>query len=223
MSRSVAAVARPGKLNNRRKSLLSLILQLLSPRQVRKLRARYNLGRETVAELSQISGCPPVLLYSLLTPLWSRTAEKLRLLRQETRTGSLHRQGFSSEEIADRLSLPVPTVREHLEERFSVSVFLARPWYNDRAPDPEDRDTALYEESTLPPTSRLGWRDGSLTDLPPEVSGRCCVCGCRGYVHEGRCLACRVRMDMAERKIPHAAEVSDEEEKEEREPDLLFF
>jgi len=207
------------KTANRKKRLLELILSLLSSRQVWKLRNRYAQGRESIAELAQLSGCPPVLLYCVLTPIRSRTALKLKMLRIEIQVDRLRAEGKSLRTIARTLRLPEAVVAEHSDRRYANETYLARPWYHDRAPKPPDPNELLYDENTLPPTARLGWMDGALTDIPKENKGRCSTCGCLVFLP---CLACRVRNDMAIRMIPKPEEHDDTQDHEEREPDLLF-
>jgi len=215
----VSPSSKPNRRTVRRKNLLELILSLLSPGQVRKLRARYAEGRSTIAELSRQSQCPPVLLYCILTPLWSKTPIKLRLLRIEKSVMLLKSQGLSEHKIAAQLKLPLAVVREHGSRRFSEQVMAERSWYHLRAPRPKDPNVLEYEESTLPPTTRLGWQDGALMDIPAAVKGRCPTCG---HLVAIPCLACRVRADMANRTILPAGEYEETEDEEEMEPDLLF-
>lgn len=207
------------KTANRKKALLRTILSLLTPAETWKLRARYAEGKETIAELSQISKCPPVLLYSILTPLYVRTVLKTRLIRVEKQVALLEQKGWSVRKIARELKLPEKTVRENSTERFIASVYADRPWYNDRAPKPSDPDELIYDEATLPPTARLGWTDGKLTDIPPDLKGRCPTCGCLVFLP---CLACRVRRDMRLRTIPKAEECNSGDDEGDVEPDLLF-
>ena len=117
------------------------------------------------------------------------------------------------------LEWKLPVDREHGEKQFSDETFLIRPWYHERAPRPRDPNELLYDEKTLPPTSRLGWIDGSLTDIPKEQKGRCPTCGHLVFLP---CLACRVRRDMATKTIATPQEHDDAEDGDEREPDLLF-
>jgi hypothetical protein len=203
----------------RRKNLLDLILSLLSPGQVRNLRAKFAEGTMTIAELSRRSLCPPVLLYCILTPLWSKTPVKLRLLRVEKQVVLLKRQKLSESKIAGQLKLPLSVVREHGSRQFSERVTAERPWYHLRAPRPKDPDILEYEESTLPPTLRIGWQDGMLMDIPAARKGVCPTCH---HLVAMPCLACRVRADMATRTIPRAEEYEDAEESDGLEPDLLF-
>jgi len=207
------------KTTNRKKSLLNLVLSLLSVRQVWKLRRRYAEGKQTIAELSQTSECPPVLLYCVLTPLWSRTALKLKMLRLETKIDALRHEGKSIRAITRLLKQPESIVREYSEKRFAGETCLVRPWYHERAPKPRDPNELFYDEETLPPTSRLGWIDGSLTDIPKEHKGRCPTCGHLVFLP---CLACRVRQDMETKTIAKPQEHDDTEDENEREPDLLF-
>ena len=209
----------PNKPSNRKKTLLGLILSLLSPNQIRKLRDRYTEGNITIAELSQMSECPPVLLYSILTPLWSKTAIKLRMLRLEKQVYLLRNKGYSTPQIALQLRVSESIVREHAEEQFSEGIYRYRPWYNDRSPKPRDPNELEYDEETLPPTSRLGWIDGMLTDIPAAIKGRCPICG---HIVSLPCLACRVRQDIASRVIPKAEGIQETEEDEDREEVLLF-
>ena len=203
----------------RRKTLLKQILSLLSTRQIWKLRHRYAEGRESIAELARRSGCPPVLLYCVLTPLRSHTALKLRMLRIEMETDRLHAAGKSLRTIARTLRLPESVVAEYTDRRYADETYRTRPWYHERAPKPPDPNEWFYDEKTLPPTSRLGWTDGALTDIPKEHKGRCPTCGATVFLP---CLACRVRHDMVTRTISPLEDYDDEADQEEREPDLLF-
>ena len=215
----VTPPSKPSRRVVRRKNLLELILSLLSPSQVRNLRAGYAEGKMTIAELSRQSLCPPVLLYCILTPLWSKTPIKLRLLRVEKQVVLLKNHGLSERKIADRLKLPLSEIREHGSRRFSERVITKRPWYHLRAPRPKDPNVLEYEESTLPPTTRLDWQNGTLLDIPDALKGWCPTCG---HLVTMPCLACRVRADMATRTIPRAEEYEDTEDEDDREPDLLF-
>ncbi len=208
------------KTANRKKALSNLILSLLSPRQIWKLRSRYAEGRDSIADLAERAECPPVLLYCVLTPLWSKTALKLKLLRVEIKVEELRAQGRSIRAIAEILQLPESDIAEHADRRYASETYLVRPWYHDRAPRPVDPNELLYDEETLPPTSRLGWIDDRLTDIPKEQKGRCPTCGHLVFLP---CLACRVRHDMATKTIPKAPEYDDAEDREEREPELLFL
>jgi hypothetical protein len=212
-----------GKTKNfdRKAALKKLILLLLSPREVWKLRDEYVKGEDTIMELSCKSGCPPVLLYSILTPLYSKTAIKLKMLRTEHRVEALVRKGLRVSEIAKELNLPEQTVREYSEDRYEDRVALLRSWYNDRSPKPPDPDELIYAEPTLPPTSRLGWTDGALTDIPDERKGRCPTCG---HLVSLPCLACRVREDMGKRPVTKAPEHDDSVDEDFiKKPALFFF
>jgi len=204
---------------NQRKCLISLILSLLAPVQIRNLRKRYALGQETIAELSKLSQCPPVLLYSVLTPIKSQTPLKLRLLRVEKQVVLLQNEGWSNQQIAEKLNIPLASVREHTDACFQPEMYLARPWYHEKAPKPEDPNALIYDEATLPPTSRLGWTDNALTDIPEERKGRCPICG---YLCSLPCHACRVKHDMMLRTIPKVTDFDPADEEDEVEEDLMF-
>jgi hypothetical protein len=207
------------KAASQRKTLISLILSLLTPSQIDKLRARYSFGKETIAELSKISLCPPVLLYSVLSPVWVKTELKLRLLRAEKQVVLLHNKGYTNAQIAKETKLPLDTVQCHTDDRFHPEMFLARPWYHDKAPKPPDPNELIYDEASLPPVSRLGRTDGILTDIPEERRGWCPSCG---HLVSMPCLACRVKRDMLLRQIPKAKEFDPAEEEDEIEPELMF-
>ena len=210
----------PNKTALQKKALLELILLLLSPKQVHKLREAYAEGKDTIAELSQRSGCPPVLLYSVLTPLWAKTALKLRLFRIERQVVSLKNKGLSDTQIAKQLKLSIDIVNEHSDKQYEESTYQLRPWYTDRAPRPRGPNDLEYDEDTLPPTSRLGWMDGMLTDIPAAVKGRCETCGRLVFMP---CLECRVKRDMQIRTISSATEFLPEDEEDGVvEDDLLF-
>ena len=202
-----------------RKFLISLILSLLSPVQIRNLRKRYALGRETIAELAKLSHCPPVLLYSVLTPIKSQTPLKLRLLRVEKQVVLLQNEGYSNEQIAEKINISLASVLEHTDECFQTKMYLARPWYHEKADEPADPNELVYDEATLPPTSRLGWKDNELADIPEERKGRCPICGARCSLP---CHACRVRHDMTLRPIPKVKDFDPAEEEDEVEEDLMF-
>lgn len=185
------------------KALHNLILTLLSPKQVRKLRTRYNRCEETIAELAEISGCPPVLLYCILTPLWYQTDIKLRKLGYEKKVLALRDRGFTNEQIAVKLRMPPWRVKEYGEGCFDPLVYIYRPWYHDKAAPPKAPNDLEYEECTLPPTARLGWTDGTLADIPDEMKGRCPECGQMVWLP---CHECRVKRDMKALKIPRVGE-----------------
>lgn len=208
------------KKSNRKKTLLKLVLSLISARQVWKLRNRYSGGDITIAELSRLAACPPVLLYCVLSPLKIRTAMKLKMLRLEMRIDAMRAAGKSVRTIARTLKLPESVVREYADDLFGDATCKIRPWYHDRAPKPPDPNELNYDPETLPPTSRIGWTDGALTDIPKEHKGRCPICGHQVFLP---CLACRVRHDMEQRKIATAEEYDPADEDEDIEPDLLFL
>jgi hypothetical protein len=54
-------------------AIKTMILSQLPPARIREIRREYLSGRETIAEYSQRTGVPPVLLWSLLTPLFEKT------------------------------------------------------------------------------------------------------------------------------------------------------
>jgi hypothetical protein len=211
-----------GKPKNfdRKGALKKLILSLLTPREVWRLRSRYTQGDDTIMELSRKSGCPPVLLYSILTPLYSKTAIKLKMLRIEQRVYFLVREGLRLRDIAKRLDMTEQAIREYSEDQYEDKVALLRSWYNDRSPKPSDPNELVYAEDTLPPTSRLGWSDGVLTDISDDRKGRCPTCG---YLVSLPCHACRVREDMKKRSIPHAEECDDSRDDEAVREELFFF
>jgi hypothetical protein len=205
---------------NRKAALKKLILSLLTPREVWRLRECYRKGEDTIMELSRKSGCPPVLLYSVLTPLFSKTAIKLKMLRMEQKVYFLYRKGLRVSEIAKELNTTEQIVREYSEDQYEDKIALLRAWYNNRSPKPPDPNERIYDEATLPPTSRLGWSDGVLTDIPPDRKGRCPTCGA---IVSLPCLACRVRADMRSGTIPPAEEYDDTLDEDVRDPDLSFI
>ena len=209
-----------GKMAESRKTLAAIISTLLSNKQIRILRASYARGVESIADLAQRTNCPPVLLYSVLTPLWNKTLLKLRLIKVEKQVYLLRNKGVSDEDIAVQLKLDLKTVSEHSDGRYSPEAYLNRPWYHDRAMKPKDPNDLEYDEATLPPTSRLGWNDDKLTDLPEGKSGRCPYCG---HIVFLPCLACRLRKDMRRQKINRPpVYVSVDEEEEDVSPELMF-
>ena len=118
----------------RQRTLIKLVFSLLRDSQIMKLRTKYALGEHTIAELSRLSLCPPVLLYAVLTPLSTQTAMKLRMLRIEKQVTLLRNRGFTSRQIAARIPLPLRVVLEYTEHRFDDISYFLRPWYNDMAP-----------------------------------------------------------------------------------------
>jgi DNA-binding NarL/FixJ family response regulator len=96
------------------------------------LRDRYLAGKETIAELSQYTHCPPTLLYVILTPLADQTSYKLRMLRQELAIITLCCFGLTNKQIAKKLKLSEEEVREHTDAIVSDENFRLRPWYNNR-------------------------------------------------------------------------------------------
>lgn len=206
-------------VKNKRK-LQELILALLTPKEVWSLRTAYSRGRETVAELSQRSHCPPVLLYCILTPLSTKTAMKLRMLRLESQIVPLFVRNQGVRKIAKALNLPERTVREYTTELFSAKTCELRPWYFQRAPKPPDPNELVYDEDTLPPTSRLEWQNNQLNEIDEQRKGRCPECGRMMYLP---CLPCRLLRDMEQRDIPRAEEFDPTDEEDDIEPDLLFL
>lgn len=203
-----------------KRNLQELILSLLSPHEIWSLRRVYFQGRETIAELSRRSHCPPVLLYAILTPVWSKTAEKLRMLRIESRVVPLYVQGWGLRRIAHALKLPERTIREYTVDLHAERTCKARPWYFDRAPKPPDPNELIYDEDTLPPTSRLEWQNNQLNEIDEKRKGRCPDCGRLMYLP---CLPCRLQRDMKRGNIPRAPEFDPADEEDEVEPDLLFL
>jgi hypothetical protein len=216
---TVAAVSTVKKSFDRKSALKKLILSLLTPREVWKLRDSYQNSNDTIMMLSQKSGCPPVLLYSVLTPLYTKTAIKLKMLRMESKVYLLLRKGHRLSEVARLLNTTEQIIREYSIDQYEDAVVLMRAWYNDASPKPPDPNELIYDESTLPTTSRIGWTSSSLTDIDSAHKGRCPTCG---YLVSMPCHACRVREDMKNRKIPHAQEYDDKDDDEFKEPDLFF-
>lgn len=207
------------KTFDRKSALKKLILSLLTPREVWKLRDHYLSSDDTIMALSQRSGCPPVLLYSILTPLYTKTAIKLQMLRMESKVYLLLKKGYRISEVARMLGTTEQTVREYSDYQYDDSVVVKRAWYNDSSPKPPDPDDVQYDETDLPTTSRLGWTDNQLSDIPKERKGRCPTCGHLVWLP---CHACRVREDMKNHKLPTAKEYKDTDDDDFREPELFF-
>jgi len=180
-----------------RKKVLKLITSLVSNKQARMLRASFAKGVEDIADLARRTNCPPVLLYVILTPLWSKTAMKLRLLGIEKKVIKLRDRGYSDAQIAKELQLPVKEISEHSDKRWSPETYESRHWYTDRAPKPSDPDELVYDEATLPPLHRIDVEHQNLYDIPHHLKGRCPNCG---HLVSIPCLACRVRKDTAQKK-----------------------
>ena len=221
MSIQQIAVPAPATRTARNKrNLRALILSLLTPQEIWNLRKRYALGKETIMEMAKRSHCPPVLLYCVLTPLYSKTAMKLRMLRIESRVVPLYARAWSVRKIAKLLKIPEREIREYTVDLYSESTVRVRPWYHDRAPRPVDPNEILYDEGTLPPTSRLDWQNNQLSEIDEKRKGRCPECGRMMYLP---CLPCRIQRDLIRGIIPKAAEFDPADEEDEVEPELLFL
>lgn len=190
-----------------KRQLDRLIRSILSVERIKALRIRYSSGKETVAELSQAEGCLPVLLYAVISPPHIRLPYKLRNIPVEQRVQELFSLNIPDTEIAARLGIAKEVVVINSSGRFAHAAYSARTWYNDKAQGPKDPNFLEYDENTLPPTSRLGWVQDSLTDLPPDSTGRCPTCGKVVFLP---CLECRVKEDMQKRKISKPKEITEE-------------
>ncbi len=169
---------KPNRRAIRRRHLLELILSLLTPQQIRRLRVRYAKGRETIAELSRLSHCPPVLLYCVLTPLWSQTPVKLRLLRVEKQVTLLLHHGMTETRITGRRcpGTRVAAVLRTGRRRKSV-VFVTSP----KAERPEpDRIRRIDAPAGEPGDARR--QNRTLPDLwPSRFAALSCVSRSGGY------------------------------------------
>jgi hypothetical protein len=197
------------------------ILSLLTIPRVRELRAEYAGGKESIADLSQRTDVPPVLLWSLLTPLYEKTHIKHKQLRLETQIRALWTKGIAPAEIARRLKILESAVANDTTEQFSEKMFRLRPWYADR-PFVVDAMESRWNElmgDKLPPASRLGWKPGELLPIEESKIGRCPICG--EMVHMP-CYACTLKEFLKHHTLPQAEETKDIEDGDETLPDLMF-
>jgi hypothetical protein len=212
----------PSRTDRYKKAIHVTILSQLDVPRVRELRAEYASGRESIAELSQRTDVPPVLVWSLLTPLFEKTHIKHKLLHLETQIRALWTKGVSLAEIAKVLRIQEAEVVNYTTEQFSEKMYRLRPWYADRkiVLDPmERRWNEFMREDKLPPASRLGWKPGELMPIEADKLGRCPICG--EMVHMP-CYACTLKEFLKHHTVPHADEVKDIEEVDEILPDLMF-
>ena len=197
------------------------ILSVLSAVRVRELRAEYASGKESIADISQRTGVPPVLLWSLLTPLYEKTHIKHKLLRLETQIHAMWAKGVSPAIIAKTLRILESEVANYTTEQFSEKMFRLRPWYVDRPfvlDATESRWNALMGDK-LPPASRLGWKPGELLAIDPDKLGRCPICGMMVHMP---CYACALKEFLKHNTLPEAEEARDIEDADEVLPDLMF-
>jgi hypothetical protein len=179
-------------------------------------------GKESIAEFSQRTSVPPVLLWSLLTPLYEKTHVKHKQLCLETQIRTLWAKGVSTAEIAKTLKILESEVVNYTTEQFSEKMYRLRPWYADRkiVLDPMTRRwNEFMGEDKLPPASRLGWKPGELMPIEEDKLGRCPICG--EMVHMP-CYACTLKEFLKHHTVPHADEVKDIEEVDDILPDLMF-
>jgi hypothetical protein len=186
-----------------KRRLGDLVRSLLSDAGIRRLRAEYSRGACTVMLLSQQTGVPPVLLYSVVSPIHIGLKYKLEEVPIEAAVDALWKTGVDFVGMTDRLCLPRDIIYRNSFGRFSADTISMRKWYNDYYQVYTSSDTVIYGEDTLPPTSRLGWTvgraDGGLRDVQEGTIGRCPICGNRVYLP---CLACRLRADMQDKTFP---------------------
>ena len=197
------------------------ILSVLSAARVRELRAEYAEGKESIADLSQRTGVPPVLLWSLLTPLFEKTHLKHKLLRLETQIHAMWAKGIPLAAMAKTLKILESDVLNYTTEQFSEQMFRLRPWYADRplvVDATESRWNALMGD-TLPPASRLGWKQGELLGIDADKLGRCPICG--QMVHMP-CYACALKEFLKHNTLSQAEDAKDIEDADEVLPDLMF-
>ena len=212
--------AAPTRADRQMATIKSLILSRISVSRAREGRKEYLRGKETIAELSARLDIPPVLLWTVLTPLYDRTQAKYRHLRMETAIYTRWTKGDPIAEIARQLQISEEEVANYTSERFSERAFALRPWYKDRhLLDIEDEEQWVAATGAiLPPASRVGQIAGELTGIVEEKLGRCPTCGKKVHMP---CYACWLRDYLKNHKVPKAQEVEDDEE-EELLPSLMF-
>jgi len=188
------------KLPARQAEIKEIVRSQLSLSQISTLRDRYMTGKETIAELAQMSWCPPVLLYVILTPIAEQTSYKLRILREETNIRGLHNQGLDKKQISVKLRISEETVYENTDGMFSDEMFRLRPWYHEKISLREEQEYQ-FPEALLPPVSHSS-RNGPIE----IVYDRCPRCGCKVVLP---CMACMVRDVVENKLVPLAGEVED--------------
>ena len=199
-----------------------MVLSRLSVSRVQSLREEYAAGRESIAEFSQRTNIPPVLLWVILNPLHEKTQIKYKLLSRETRIFAMLEKGKSVAEIAKSLAITVKEVADYTSERFAPVMYRLRVWYSDRPvslADESGENWLLAMKDVLPPTSRIGHERGELRAIPANKLGRCPNCG--KLVHMP-CYSCIVLEYVKNNDVPRAEEVVDDEEDDEILPSLMF-
>jgi len=209
------------RVEHYRSEIKSLILSSLSVGRVRELRKEYLEGYSTIAEFSQRTDLPPVLLWAVLTPLYERTHTKYKYLQLEFRIYNLTAKGASLKEIAKTLHITEREVLNYTKDRFSEYMYNLRPWYNARPVSVyEDEDKwAMDAGVVLPPASRIGQRAGELSDIDATKLGRCPTCGQKVHMP---CYACAVKEYLKENRVPRAEDVADPVSEQDLLPKLMF-
>jgi len=204
-------------------AIKTLVLANIAKPKLRASRQKYVTGEYTIVRLSQQTDVPPVLLWAALTNLSEKTQLKYAMLRREVAIFKLFTQGKSLAEIADTLFMLKKDVADYTVNRFAERVFIARPWYDNChhavGGENSNEEAAVFLESSLPPTSRLGQKQGELSEPDPETMGRCPTCGHWVVLP---CLACRTKEYLKTHKVAPAQPVRPDEDDEETLPGLMF-
>jgi hypothetical protein len=211
----------------RKRQLANLIGELLTQSHIRKIQAEYSKGQLAIMQISQTMGVPPVLVYGVVTPIHIALGYKLREIPIETRINTLWKQGYTIGDMVTKLRLPSEVIYQHSFGRYSEDVLLMRKWYMQCYNRYTHSEITTYEETSLPPTSRLGWvasngdASSKLRDVEEATIGRCPICGNKVYLP---CLACRTREDIKNKVVPQQLPVNEYEEEEQAElrKPLLF-
>jgi hypothetical protein len=210
------------RLERYRVAIQSMVLSRLSVSRVQSIRKEYAGGRETIAEFSQRTNIPPVLLWVVLNPLHEKTQIKYKLLSRETRIFTMLEKSKSVAEIVKTLAITEKEVADYTSERFAPVMYRLRVWYSDRPVSLADESGENWLETMkdiLPPTSRIGHERGELRAIPANKLGRCSTCGRLVHIP---CYSCIVEEYVKNNDVPRAEEVVDEEEDDEILPSLMF-
>jgi hypothetical protein len=217
------AVVPPTRTKRYKAAIQKFVLSKLSPDRVRELRKEYAEKQETIADLSQRTGVPPVLLWAALTPLHEKVQIKHRLLSLETQIYAMLAQNIPRSRIAEELAITENDVANYTVHQFSERMYNLRPWYNQRHVSvtcrTEDPQWEHFTRENLPPASRIGWMAGELSGIKPEKLGRCPTCG--KLVHMP-CYACALKEHLKTNPVPPAKDIPVEEEEDEPLPALMF-
>jgi hypothetical protein len=213
----------PTRTKRYKVAIQKFVLSKLSPDRIRELRKEYADNHVTIAELSQKTGVPPVLLWAALTPLYEKVQIKHRLLNLETKIYEKLTHNIPRSQIATELALTENEVANYTVNQFSEMMFTLRPWYNQRyssaESDDEETEWEHFTDENLPPASRIGWMAGELSAIKPEKLGRCPTCG--KLVHMP-CYACALKEHLKTNPVPPAKEVAVDDAEEEPLPPLMF-